>query len=57
MKTLNSGYFNDDLDFKYGEGTTVHSGCGAMLVGDFWYFGGDYPNMRQVNSGMTLKYI
>ena len=38
---------NDAVDFEYGEGTEVSYGCGAMLHGQFWYFGG--------NSGTSAK--
>ena len=44
------GTFNDDLNFEYGDGTTVNSGCGATLMDEFWYFGGSgSANKRQVN--------
>ena len=52
FKTLKSGNYNDDLNFEYGDGTTVYCGCGSTLMGQFWYFGG-YPstsNKRQVNN-------
>ena len=44
-----SGNYNDDLNFEYGNGTTAFYGCGATLMGQFWYFGGGNPNKRQVN--------
>ena len=34
------GNINDDIDFTYGEGTAAYYGCGASLMGEFWYFGG-----------------
>ena len=44
-----SGNFDDDLNFEYGDGTTVYQGCGAMLMDQFWYFGGSgSANNRQV---------
>ena len=47
----------DNINFEYGEGTTVYSGCGATLNGEFWYFGG-YPsaNYRQVCTISILYY-
>ena len=50
------GYYNDDLNFGgldyhddlTGDRTAVDDGCGATLMGQFWYFGGYYS--RQVNS-------
>ena len=33
------GNVNDDLDFQYEEGATAALGCGATLMGEFWYFG------------------
>ena len=51
MKVIYSGTYNDDLDFEYGDGTSVYNGCGATLMGQFWYFGGSWnANDRQVNS-------
>ena len=43
-------YDDDDLIFKFGEDTAAHRGCGATLMGEMWYFGGDgyYNNRRQV---------
>ena len=31
---------DDDLDFEYGEGVYTEEGCGAILMGEMWYFGG-----------------
>ena len=42
------GNMNDNLDFRYGEGTSVSYGCGATLFGEFWYFGGSGKFRRQV---------
>ena len=30
------------MDFEYGAGATAYGGCGATLMGEFWYFGGGY---------------
>ena len=51
FKPWYSGNYNDDLSFEYGAGTTAAYGCGATLMGQFWYFGGtqDDANKRQVN--------
>ena len=49
FEITSSGNVNDDLDFEYGDGTTVAYGCGATFMGEFWYFGGDgAANNRQV---------
>lgn len=45
-----SGYYNHDLNFEYGDGVTADTGCGATLMGQFWYFGGYKDNKRQVNT-------
>ena len=42
-----------DLDFKFGDNTDVHGGCGALFKDKMMYFGGEY-NRRQVS---LLKYI
>ena len=48
---LYSGNYNDDLNFEYVDGATAAEGCGATLMGQFWYFGGNgSANIRQVNS-------
>ena len=39
---------NEDIGFYYEEGTTVAFGCGATLMGEFYYFGGYESNKRQV---------
>ena len=31
---------DDNLGFTYGENTFVRGGCGAMLMGQMFYFGG-----------------
>ena len=36
-----SGNINDDLDFEYGDGADARYGCGATLMDEYWYFGGD----------------
>ena len=49
FKLITSGNYNDDLNFEFGEGTTVYYGCGATLMDQFWYFGGvGSANNRQV---------
>ena len=35
------GNVDTDLNFEYGENTNVYGGCGATLMGEMWYFGGD----------------
>ena len=49
FRPISSGHFDDDLNFEYGDGTTVKDGCGATLMDQFWYFGGSSANNRQVN--------
>ena len=48
------GDYNDDLNFEYGDGTDLHNGCSATLLGEFWYFGGggstNNPYIRQVDA-------
>ena len=39
MPFIFQGNVNDDLDFEYGEGAVAYAGCGATLMGEFWYFG------------------
>ena len=36
-----SGNINDNLDFEYGDGADAKYGCGATIMNEFWYFGGD----------------
>ena len=51
-----SGNFDDDLNFNFGDGATVYKGCGAMLMDQFWYFGGSgSANNRQVNRNIILS--
>ena len=38
------GNLINDLAFEYGEDTATFNGCGATLLGEFWYFGGGRPN-------------
>ena len=38
------GNLINDLAFEYGEETATFNGCGATLLGEFWYFGGGRPN-------------
>ena len=39
-----SGSVDDNLDFKFGEGAYVDTGCSATLFGQMWYFGGNVAN-------------
>ena len=52
------GDYNDDLNFEYGDGTDLHNGCSATLLGEFWYFGGggstNNPYIRQVDAFFRL---
>jgi len=43
------GNVNEDFDFEYGIGTQAHQGCGVTFQNEFWYFGGNSPNKRQVS--------
>ena len=36
-----TGEVNDDIDFGYVNGADTNGGCGAMLKGEYWYFGGE----------------
>ena len=45
---LFQGNVNGDLAFEYGAGTQAHQGCGVTFQNEFWYFGGNSPNKRQV---------
>ena len=36
------------MKFEYGQGTDAYAGCGAVLMGKMWYFGGG-RNKRQVS--------
>ena len=29
------------MNFEYGDSTDAQGGCGAILMGEMWYFGGD----------------
>ena len=44
---------DDDLDFEYGEGVYTEEGCGAILMGEMWYFGG--LDSRQVSLIVFFK--
>ena len=45
------GTVNNDIDFEYANGADVNVGCGAILMGEYWYFGGEVSaNKRQVSS-------
>ena len=47
---------DDDLSFEYGEETDANCGCGAILMGEMWYFGGAY-NMRQVYLFKLFRFL
>ena len=34
------GNVNDNIDFKYDEGSFTVEGCGTVFMGEYWYFGG-----------------
>ena len=38
------------MNFEYGEGTTAAFGCGVVFKGEYFYFGGENPNTRQVSA-------
>ena len=44
------GEVNDNIDFEYANGAVVDTGCGAILMGEYWYFGGKEDDKRQVRS-------
>ena len=48
------GNVNDDVGFYYEEGTTVEFGCGATLMGEFYYFGGYEAHKRQVTWNFSM---
>ena len=43
------GNINEDFGFEYGIGTQAHQGCGVTFQNEYWYFGGNSPNKRQVS--------
>jgi len=43
------GNMNEHLNFELGDGVDIARGCGATLMGQFWYFGGSGPTVRQVS--------
>ena len=45
-----SGNINDNLDFEYGDGADAKYGCGATIMNEFWYFGGDNKVSIQASS-------
>ena len=53
--TYFKGTVNDDINFEYTNGADVNVGCGAILKGEYWYFGGVVSaNRRQVSQGILL---
>ena len=48
---------NDDIDFEYVNGADVNVGCGAMLLGEYWYFGGEKSESRRqvINNENLIK--
>ena len=44
---------NEDLNFEYGDGTSLYGGCGGTLQNIFWYFGG-FADKRMVK---LRKYV
>ena len=42
------GTYDDDLSFEYNSNTAASIGCGALLNGEMWYFGGQGNGARQV---------
>ena len=45
---INLGNVDYDLNFEYGDGTDAYSGCGAVMMGEMWYFGGSESTTQQV---------
>ena len=44
------------MDFEYDEDSSAYSGCGAILMGEMWYFGGVSKYKTQVRTFLlTLK--
>jgi len=39
---------NGDMDFEFGEETSIVNGCGVTLMGQMMYFGGNGVQKRQV---------
>ena len=46
---LSQGNVDYDLNFEFGDGTNIRYGCGATLMGEMWYFGGN-ENLQVCNS-------
>ena len=49
------GEVTNDLSFEYGENTFVANGCGAVLNGEMWTFGGSTHN-KQVRDFLNWEY-
>ena len=50
-----SGLVDGNLNFDYGDGVSLVSGCGLTLRGQMWYFGGKQAYTRQVSSKAILQ--
>ena len=50
-----SGVVNDDLDFTYGSGVSLKSGCAVTLRGRMLYLGGREAHERQVRFKVILQ--
>ena len=49
------GTVNEDINFEYTNGADVDVGCGAVLMGEYWYFGGEKSgSKRQVSPGFLI---
>ena len=56
--TINvSGVVNDDLDFTYGSGVSLNTGCAVTLQGRMFYLGGSNSlgHTRQVRFKAILQ--
>ena len=47
----------NDLSFEYGENTAAAYGCGAVLNGEMWVFGGRNSFSKQVNDFLNGEYL
>ena len=36
------GTLNENFEIRFDKKTAAYGGCGATLMGQFWYFGGRY---------------
>ena len=51
------GNVNENLNFELDSDVGITRGCGATLMGQFWYFGGSGPTVKQVNSRFTRSKV